>query len=80
MAKNLGCVKTDAARVAMHDLPFPTPGPGQVLLKMRLSTICGSDIDIVDEMPLPTPLGHQATLENAARVTRLGGMLSSVGV
>lgn len=26
------------------DLPVPTPGPGQVLLAMRASSICGSDI------------------------------------
>lgn len=28
----------------VRDLPDPTPGPGQVLLAMRASTICGSDI------------------------------------
>lgn len=28
----------------IRELPDPTPGPGQVLLGMRASTICGSDI------------------------------------
>ena len=28
----------------LQDLPDPEPGPGQVLLAMRASTICGSDI------------------------------------
>jgi threonine dehydrogenase-like Zn-dependent dehydrogenase len=30
--------------VELVDLPDPTPGPGQVLLAVRASTICGSDI------------------------------------
>jgi threonine dehydrogenase-like Zn-dependent dehydrogenase len=30
--------------VEVKDLPDPTPGPGQVLLATRASTICGSDI------------------------------------
>src|SRR3954454_10522765 len=28
----------------VHDVPDPEPGPGEVLLAMRASTICGSDI------------------------------------
>lgn len=30
--------------IEIRDLPDPEPGPGQVLLAMRASTICGSDI------------------------------------
>jgi threonine dehydrogenase-like Zn-dependent dehydrogenase len=30
--------------VDLHDVPDPEPGPGEVLLAMRASTICGSDI------------------------------------
>ena len=30
--------------VDVHDVPDPEPGPGEVLLAMRASTICGSDI------------------------------------
>src|SRR5262245_63808500 len=45
---------------------MPSPGPGQALVRTRLSTICGSDIHIVDEIPeLPagTPMGHEAVAE-----------------
>jgi len=58
-------LKTDTRKVEMQKLPVPTPGPGQALLKMRLSTICGSDIHIVDELPIPpgTPMGHEAVGE-----------------
>ena len=30
--------------VEMKQVPVPTPGPGQVLVKTKASTICGSDI------------------------------------
>ena len=65
MAEALVCVKTDTGKVAMQHLPVATPGPGQALVRMRLSTICGSDIHIVDELPVPpgTPMGHEAVAE-----------------
>src|SRR6185436_12436669 len=66
MAKSRTCIKTDIGKVAMTDLEFPTPGPGQALVRTRLSTICGSDIHIVDdipEVPAGTPLGHEAVAE-----------------
>ncbi len=65
MAETLVCVKVDTGKVEMQRLPVMTPGPGQALLKMRLSTICGSDIHIVDELPVPpgTPMGHEAVAE-----------------
>lgn len=57
------CVKTGQGTVAMATIPYPDePGPGQALIRTTLSTICGSDIHIVDEMPLPpgVPMGHEA--------------------
>ncbi|MBI4515847.1 MAG: alcohol dehydrogenase catalytic domain-containing protein [Deltaproteobacteria bacterium] len=65
MADNLVCVKADTKQVAMQRMPIPTPGPGQALLKTRLSTICGSDIHLVDELPIPPgmPMGHEAVAE-----------------
>ena len=57
------CVKTGPHAVAMTQIPYPDePGPGQALVRTTLSTICGSDIHIVDEMPVPAgvPMGHEA--------------------
>ena len=57
------CVKTGQGSVAMQPLPYPdTPGPGQAVIKTTLTTICGSDIHIVDHMPVPPglPMGHEA--------------------
>jgi threonine dehydrogenase-like Zn-dependent dehydrogenase len=47
----------------MTQVPYPDElGPGQALVKTTLSTICGSDIHIVDDLPIPggVPMGHEA--------------------
>jgi threonine dehydrogenase-like Zn-dependent dehydrogenase len=57
------CVKTGPHGVAMAAIPYPDePGPGQALIRTTLSTICGSDMHLVDEMPVPAgvPMGHEA--------------------
>ena len=50
-----------ALRVA--DLPIPTPGNGQILLKVEACGVCHTDLHIVDgeltEPKLPLILGHQ---------------------
>ncbi len=63
MPESLSCVKTGQHQVAMQTLPLPDePGPNQALIRTTLATICGSDIHIVDEMPVPpgVPMGHEA--------------------
>ena len=32
------------SRIELHDVPTPTPGPGEVLIRMRASVICGSEL------------------------------------
>ncbi|OAI38577.1 hypothetical protein AYO38_09420 [bacterium SCGC AG-212-C10] len=57
------CIKTGSHQVAMTSIPYPgEPGPGQALVRTTLSTICGSDIHLVDELPIPAgvPMGHEA--------------------
>ena len=55
----------DAPHTPLHlaDLPIPTPGPGQVLLKVRACGVCHTDLHILDgELTgpkLPLVLGHQ---------------------
>jgi len=66
MTESLSCIKVDTGKVGMSTLAIPTPGPGQALVRTRLSTICGSDIHMVDdipELPAGTPLGHEAVAE-----------------
>ncbi len=47
----LACVKTALGKVEMIDLPIPKAGPGQIVLKMTLSTICGTDMHFLDGIP-----------------------------
>jgi len=63
------CVKTGEGTVGMAQVPYPDePGPGQALIKTTLSTICGSDVHVVDHFPLPpgVPMGHEAIGEVVA--------------
>jgi len=57
------CIKEAPGTVALTRLDLPGPGPGQALVRTTLTTICGSDIHIVDEIPAVapgTPMGHEA--------------------
>src|SRR5215470_8865176 len=49
--------------LGIRDVPGPTPGPGQVLLKVRACGVCRTDLHIVDgELPPLRDLlipGHQ---------------------
>lgn len=44
-------------RVEVRDFPIPEPGPGQVLLRMKASSLCGSDLRAIyrPEVPGPEP-------------------------
>jgi threonine dehydrogenase-like Zn-dependent dehydrogenase len=46
----------------MRELAVDDPEPGEVRVKTLLSTVCGTDMHFVDEMPVPpgTPMGHEA--------------------
>jgi alcohol dehydrogenase len=66
MAESRSCIKVDTGKVGMSTMTIPSPGPGQALVRTRLSTVCGSDIHIVDdipELPAGTPMGHEAVAE-----------------
>ena len=39
-----GAVLPGNSTAELHDFPVPTPGHGEVLIKVKASTICGSDI------------------------------------
>ncbi|NKY56464.1 zinc-binding dehydrogenase [Nocardia flavorosea] len=51
----------DGVRVC--DVELPTPGPGELLVRVDLATVCGSDLHTVSgRRPAPSPsiLGHEA--------------------
>jgi propanol-preferring alcohol dehydrogenase len=56
-------LEPDAHRLAPRDPPQPTPGPGQVLLRVRACAVCRTDLHILDgELPprrRPLVPGHQ---------------------
>ena len=58
------------------DLPVPTPGPGQVLVKVAACGICRTDLHVVDgelaEPRLPLVPGHQVVGRVAARGPGVG--------
>src|SRR5262245_49642832 len=48
----------------LKELPDPTPGPGQVVIKVRASGVCGTDLHVHHgAFPLPRPIiaGHEPT-------------------
>jgi alcohol dehydrogenase len=49
-------------RVGIEEVPMPTPGPGQALIRITLTTICGTDLHILrGEYPVKPGLivGHE---------------------
>jgi propanol-preferring alcohol dehydrogenase len=60
------------SKLSLQDIPVPLAGPGQVVIEVKASGLCGSDLSIAKgRMPLknwPLVLGHQA-----------GGIVHEVG-
>lgn len=61
------------------DAPVPTPGPGDVLIKVRAAAICGTDIHIynwdewaANNVPVPMIVGH----EFAGEIVEIGSAVS----
>jgi threonine dehydrogenase-like Zn-dependent dehydrogenase len=57
-------------RLELTSLPTPTPGPGQVLIRVKACGVCGSDLHLYEKAPdgyvaygdhtrLPVVLGHE---------------------
>ncbi|MCP2282186.1 putative phosphonate catabolism associated alcohol dehydrogenase [Promicromonospora umidemergens] len=68
----------DAVRLV--EVPLPEPGPGEVLVRIRLATVCGSDRHTVSgrrAAPVPSVLGHEAVGDVVA--TGSGGATATAG-
>jgi alcohol dehydrogenase len=62
MPRVRSCIKAAPHQVALDTIDLPDPGPGQVLVRTTLATICGSDLHIRDdipEVPVGMPMGHE---------------------
>ena len=48
-------------RLSVDEVPTPSPGPGQVLVKVKYCAICGTDVHafLYDAAPPGTVLGHE---------------------
>jgi D-arabinose 1-dehydrogenase-like Zn-dependent alcohol dehydrogenase len=50
-------------RLVMSELPVPIPGPGELLVQVKASGLCGTDLKIIQGKlnigPLPHILGHE---------------------
>lgn len=72
---------TSAHTALLVDVPEPTPGPGEVRLRVGAAGACHSDLHVLDDpnalgMPLPFTLGH----EIAGRVDALGPGVSGFAI
>jgi threonine dehydrogenase-like Zn-dependent dehydrogenase len=57
------CIKQGRGQVGIVEMDIPGPSPADALIRTTLTTICGSDLHIVDEidaMPAGIPQGHEA--------------------
>lgn len=61
--KMMGAVLPGNSTVELHEYEIPTPGHGEVLIKMKSSTICGSDIRAIYHEHLGKgPEGYQGVI------------------
>jgi L-iditol 2-dehydrogenase len=63
--------------LALQELPVPEPGPGEVLLKVHATGICGSDLHIQDDeyaVVPPVTIGH----ETAGTVVAVGSGVTGI--
>jgi propanol-preferring alcohol dehydrogenase len=66
--------------LSLQDMPDPSPGPGEVLIRMNGCGVCHSDLHLIDGdwadwgIPLPIIPGHEVT----GVVERAGDQVSSL--
>lgn len=74
-------------QLSIVDIPIPKPGPGEVLVKVKATGVCGSDVHLSQRDPdgytaypwhcrLPVVLGH----EWSGQVVELGESVSSLQI
>ncbi len=76
--------KQPGAGFELVDLPIPDPGPGEVLIQVKATALCGTDIHIYDwnlwaqnaRISLPLVAGHEAAGEVVALGEGVTGLKS----
>jgi len=57
------CILEEPGRLVVVERPDPTPGPGDVVVRVRAALTCGTDLKAFrrghPKMPCPTPFGHE---------------------
>lgn len=61
MAVMRAATTTDTQSVVVTEAPRPTPGTGQLLLRVDAAGICGSDLHALHMLPAGVVLGHEFT-------------------
>src|SRR5689334_1280698 len=72
-------VFVEKGRIELREMPKPTPGPGEALIKITLTTICGTDVHILKGEYAVQPgliVGH----EPVGRIEALGRGVTGVEV
>ncbi|MCP4167307.1 MAG: alcohol dehydrogenase catalytic domain-containing protein [Chloroflexi bacterium] len=73
-------IVSEAGVITFQDMPLPELGPSDVLIKVKVVTICGSDLHIFKgkhpAVDLPAPVGH----EIAGEIVTVGDSVSRVSV
>lgn len=58
-----GLILEEPGRLLVGSVPIPEPGPGELLLKVRAATTCGTDLKAYlrghPQIPMPGVLGHE---------------------
>ena len=71
-----GVILPGECRVEIKEFPIPEPGYGQVLVKMKASSVCGSDIRAIYRRHLGKgPEGYQSVIaghEPCGQIVKLG--------
>jgi propanol-preferring alcohol dehydrogenase len=72
LLKDIGPLRDDSAPLVPADWPDPTPGPGEILIRVKTCGVCHTELDEIEGRTppprLPVILGHQVV----GRVERLG--------
>ncbi|MBI3784643.1 MAG: alcohol dehydrogenase catalytic domain-containing protein [Deltaproteobacteria bacterium] len=74
----LAHVLVEPGRIELRELLRPSPGPGEVVLRIRAALTCGTDVKAFlrghPKFPMPTPFGH----EFAGEVAEVGAQVKGV--